>query len=369
MAKFIGLMSGTSVDAVDAALVDFAADSLTLVATTSLPIDQALHRQISDLFTTGPDEIERLGRLDRQLGGLFAKAAMQLLQMSGVKACDIVAIGSHGQTIRHRPRLPHQTAFTLQIGDPNTIAELTGITTVADFRRRDIACSGQGAPLTPAFHQAFFSHDSIQRAVLNLGGIANITWLPSNQTALGFDTGPANGFMDYWIQRCRGEAYDQGGAWAAGGMVQEPLLFQLLDHPFFAMPPPKSTGKEEFTPAWLEAILKSGTSVYSDQDVQATLLELTARTVTNALIAYCPSAKELFLCGGGALNGCLYQRLQALLPQVRLATTAELGIDVCWVEAIAFAWLAMRSLAGLSGNLPSVTGARHEAVLGAIYSR
>ena len=358
-------MSGTSADAIDAALVDFSQPLPQLLNSCSLPLPESLRKEIFALFTPGENEIDRMGALDRHLGHLFAEAALAVLSGTPYGPADITAIGSHGQTIRHRPRETGGSAFTVQIGDPNTIAQLTGITTVADFRRRDIASGGQGAPLAPAFHQAVFAKAGIARGVLNLGGIANITVLGADGHCSGFDTGPANGLMDYWIQRCRQQTYDRDGQWAASGQPSPLLLAVLQQHPFFALPPPKSTGKEEFTPAWLEACVAQFSA--SDADVQATLLEFTATTVAHAISNYCLPLEEVYLCGGGALNGQLRRRLAALLPGSQLRTTAELGVEVQWVEAMAFAWLAMRTLNGLSGNLPSVTGAGGLEVLGGIF--
>lgn len=360
-------MSGTSADAIDAVLVDFSPLQPQLLNSYSLPLPEPTRQAIFSLFTPGDNEIERLGRLDRELAYLNAQAVTQLLTLAQQPASAITAIGCHGQTLRHRPRLSYNRAFSLQIGDPNTLAELTGITTVADFRRRDIACGGQGAPLVPAFHQAVFSHPQHARALLNLGGIANITWLPPNAAPMGFDTGPANGLMDAWIQRHLGQAYDANGDWAAQGRVLPHLLQALLAHPFFALPPPKSTGKEDFSIDWLFQQITTHCPQATAVDIQATLLELTALSCCQALNRHCPGLQQLYTCGGGARNNTLSQRLAELLPQVSLATTARLGVDVQWVEAMAFAWLAMRCLQGLTGNLPSVTGAAHAAVLGGIY--
>jgi anhydro-N-acetylmuramic acid kinase len=359
-------MSGTSADAVDASVVDIRPDAIRVIASAALPIPSSIRTQIIALFDAGSNEIERMGALDRSLGELFADAVHQLLAKSGIPASAIRAIGSHGQTIRHRPRPDAGLPFTLQIADPNTIAERTGITTVADFRRRDVACGGQGAPLTPAFHDAVFAADDEVRGVLNIGGIANLTILNLGQPVLGFDTGPGNGLMDAWISHCQGKSYDINGQWAATGKVDQPLLEQLLLHPFFQLSPPKSTGREEFTLQWLlMQLARCGDR--PAHDVQATLAELTAISISAQIERQNPVSR-LFLCGGGAHNDFLLKRIQAYLPNCLIQTTAELGIPVDDVEAAAFAWLAHQTMERLSGNLPSVTGAKRAVVLGGVYS-
>lgn len=365
MALYIGLMSGTSVDAVDASLVNITPDSIAVIESAALAIPDPIRNQILCLFDPGANEIERMGPLDRSLGQLFADAVHLLLQASGLSPKDICAIGCHGQTIRHRPRPESGLPFTLQIGDPSTVAELTGITTVADFRRRDVACGGQGAPLAPAFHDAVFGNPHEVRGVLNIGGIANLTVLAPGDPVSGFDTGPGNGLLDAWIQFCRQEPYDRNGDWAATGTVCHDLLVKLQAHPFFALPTPKSTGREEFTLTWLQTQLR-GFEHLLDEDVQATLAELTAITV-GAEVRAQPFIPRLFLCGGGAHNQHLYARLKAHLADCELQSTAVLGIPVDDVEAAAFAWLAQQTMNGLTGNLPSVTGAKRAAVLGGVY--
>jgi anhydro-N-acetylmuramic acid kinase len=364
-AKLVGLMSGTSVDAIDAALVAFENDRMELLHTLSHPIPATLRDEIASLSHPGDNEIERLGQLDRALGSEFAAAALALLSASATPAREVSAIGCHGQTVRHHPPssgLERTSAFSLQIGDPNTIAERTGITTVADFRRRDIAAGGEGAPLAPAFHAALAGSDRADRAIVNIGGIANITLLGDDVT--GFDTGPGNTLLDHWIARERGERYDRGGQWAAGGTIDSGLLARLRGHPFLAIKPPKSTGKEAFNLSWLDARLAETPGV-SAQDVQATLVEFSATTIADAVPGH---STELFVCGGGAENAFLMQRLAANLPGVKVGTTAALGCDPAWVEAAAFAWLAWRTLAGQPGNLPRVTGASGPRVLGAVFS-
>lgn len=364
---YVGLMSGTSLDGIDAALVDLAAAPRLLAAAT-YPLPPGLHAELVALCQPGPDEIERLGRADRALGLELAHAVRQLLAGAGVSPGAVRAIGSHGQTIRHRPAgigIPGHP-FTLQIGDPTSIAHHTGITTVADFRRRDVAAGGQGAPLVPAFHRAVFS-GARGRAIVNIGGIANVTGLPGQGPVLGFDTGPGNTLLDTWIQRQRGEPYDRDGLWAAAGTPLPELLAALLADPYFALPPPKSTGREYFNLPWLEPHLQRLAATADPADVQATLTELTARSIADAIAALPFAAGEVFICGGGAYNRQLMQRLAALLQPRTVSTTAELGIAPEWVEAAAFAWLAQQTLKGAPGNEPTVTGAEKYCTLGAIY--
>jgi anhydro-N-acetylmuramic acid kinase len=360
---YIGLMSGTSVDGIDAALVSIpVTGGFELLATHQHPIPADLRAAIQSLMQPGANEIDREGALDMQLGRLFAAAATGLLAKSGMPPREIRAIGSHGQTIRHRPQGAHP--FTRQIGNPSVIAELTGITTVADFRARDMAAGGEGAPLVPAFHAARFRKPGVARAIVNIGGIANVTWLAgdSAQAVTGFDTGPGNTLLDQWVQRHLGHSHDRDGAWAHGGTVLPQLLARLLDEAFFSKPPPKSTGREQFHLDWLLAKLKGDEA---PQDVQATLAELTACSIAQALQTFRPG--EVYVCGGGAHNHDLLARLQARLGGTPLASTAALGLDPDWMEAAAFAWLAHQTLAGHPGNLPSVTGARRPVVLGGIY--
>lgn len=358
-------MSGTSADAIDAALMSIDENHCQVISALQFPLPHAIRERIIGLFHPGVNEIDQMGELDIKLGRLFADAVLQLLARSDYQAGDIVAIGSHGQTIRHRPRNVGGANFTLQIGDPNTIAQITGITTVADFRRRDMAAGGQGAPLVPAFHQAVFSRPQHFRVVLNIGGIANITVLSPDGSVHGYDTGPGNGLMDAWVARCTGEEVDRDGAWAARGSVSLELLHALSDHSYFILPPPKSTGREEFSLDWLLNTLQ-GFPQLSEGDIQATLLELTARSIADQ-IKNAGESGDILVCGGGAHNGTLMRRLSALLPDFNIHTTDAFGIPVDYVEAAAFAWLAMRSIKQLTGNIPAVTGAHHEVVLGGIY--
>jgi len=360
---FLGLISGTSVDGIDAALVAFD-PAPRLVFGRTYPLDPALARDVlrrsqADAGTS----LDEVARLDTRLGQAFARAALDALADSGVAASQVAAIGSHGQTLRHDPRGP--APFSQQLGDPNVIAEATGVTTVADFRRRDVAAGGQGAPLMPAFHAAVMRSPDEDRAILNLGGIANLTLLPRQGDVRGYDTGPANGLMDAWCLRYRSQHYDRDAAFAREGQVHEALLARLLADPWFALPPPKSTGRDQFQLAWLQAHRDSESIVPAD--VQATLCELSAATVADALRATLPGARRLLVCGGGVHNPLLMARLAHRLPGVVVASTASIGLDPDFIEAAGFAWLARETLAGRPGNLPSVTGARGPRVLGSIH--
>lgn len=365
---YIGLMSGTSADAIDAALVDFSCDQPTLLAHYSLELKRDVRAIIHQLAHPGDNEIDRMGAMDHQLGELFATAVKELLAQSNFDSTQIAAIGSHGQTIRHRPPKLNEYPFSLQIGDPNIIAQRTGITTIADFRRRDMAAGGQGAPLVPAFHAAFFQTSARPRAIVNIGGIANITWLPNRGQPLGFDTGPGNVLLDAWINKYKGESYDKDGAWAGSGQLNATLLERLFKHPFFHQKPPKSTGPEVFNLDWLGKELASLDDELAPEDVQATLLVLTAQSIAAAVQGLEDGPKaEIYLCGGGAYNMALRIALQTLLPDHQLSDTSDLGIAPEWVEATAFAWLAHQTHNRLSGNLPAVTGATEALVLGGIY--
>ncbi len=363
---YIGLMSGTSADAIDAALVNLQSTP-QLIAQHTLPLPQNIRQQIHSLSLPSNNEIDRMGSLDMELGQLFAQTSLELLAKAGVSASHITAIGSHGQTIRHRPPGSPEGTFTLQIGDPNLIAELTGITTIADFRRRDMAAGGQGAPLVPAFHRAIFHAVGKDRVIVNIGGMANITWLPAQGVVSGFDTGPGNVLMDSWIAEHLGQSYDQDGAWAASGQICATLLGELLNTPYFKIPAPKSTGRESFNRAWLEDHLRNSLSTPTPADIQATLLELTATTIADSIKGLSRGLKEIFVCGGGAYNTVLMQRLTQLMPWDTVASTAALGVDPQWIEAMAFAWLAQQTLNHRTGNLCEVTGAKREVILGGVY--
>jgi anhydro-N-acetylmuramic acid kinase len=306
--------------------------------------------------------------LDQKVAERFSTAALTLIGDSNSDPAQIEAIGSHGQTVRHLPQAKYP--FTLQIGDPNKIAATTGLTTVADFRRRDIAVGGEGAPLAPAFHQWLFAERNSDCVVLNIGGIANLTVLAdSTDDVIGFDTGPGNTLLDEWISEKQSNAFDDCGAWAASGEVIQPLLLAMLDDPYFALQPPKSTGLEYFNLRWLRNAIQqcSLPKQLLDNDVQATLAAFTAGSIADAICRYAPNTSTVMVCGGGVHNDDLMSRLNDNLPVVSVSSTAEFGLDPDWVEAAAFAWLAMRTLHKLPGNLPSVTGARRNAVLGSVY--
>ncbi len=366
---FIGLMSGTSLDAIDAALIDFNTSPLQLIATHKLNISPELKSDIIKLCSPGENAINRMGKTDVQLGELFAKSVNELIHKANVTAADVKAIGSHGQTIRHMPNAPQP--FTLQIGDPNIIAARTGITTVADFRRRDMALGGQAAPLAPAFHDFLLRDQHENRWVLNIGGIANLTLLEKKQgsAVIGFDTGPGNTLMDAWCMRHQRRSYDHDGLWAASGTVDQPLLDALLSDSYFAKSAPKSTGREVFNLEWLNSRLRVNNIQRAPADIQATLCELTAQTIANAISAYEIQPGSIWLCGGGSHNSLLVKRLTALCAPYRITTTEEANLHPDWMEAAAFAWLAQQTLRGLPGNLPSVTGAKQPTILGAIYTQ
>jgi len=363
-ALYLGLISGTSADGIDAALVRFEDDKPQLIDALAHPWPAELRTRI---LAVAQDEtrldLDAYGRLDVAIGQCFADAAQALLARHAQHARAVRAIGSHGQTLRHRPTGEHP--FTLQVGDPSVIAERCGVDVVADFRRTDVAAGGQGAPLLPAVHAMLLAQPGQTRVVLNLGGIANITVLDANGHVFGFDTGPANGLMDAWCLRHRGVAYDADGAFAASGHVDEALLAALLADPYFILPPPKSTGREHFHLAWLDSHQRVAT--LAPTDVQATLLELSARSVADAIERHAADAVDVLACGGGVHNHVLMRRLSQAMPTRVVTTTAEYGIDPDYLEATAFAWLARQRLLGLPGNLPSVTGARGPRVLGAVY--
>lgn len=361
---YIGLMSGTSVDGVDGVLVRLGDGQPPAVqASASLPMPADLRRELLALNQSGDDELARAALAANSLAHLYAQAVAALLQHAGVAAGDVAAIGAHGQTVRHRPDL----GYTVQLNAPALLAELTGIDVVADFRSRDVAAGGQGAPLVPPFHAAIFGAPQ-GRAVLNLGGIANVTLLEPGHAPRGFDTGPANVLLDGWCQRHLGQAYDADGRWAATGQVLAPLLEQLISsEPWFALPPPKSTGRDLFNMQWLDERLAAFDGPKpAPQDVQATLQRLTARTVANAIDAAAASTQEVFVCGGGARNTGLMRELAYCL-QRRVRPTDALGVPAQEVEALAFAWLAQAFMQRRPAGLPAVTGARGPRILGALY--
>jgi len=359
---YAGVMSGTSLDGVDAVLVDFQSSPWRLIASHSLAYPAEIQAEALALNDRGRNELERAGLLGVALSRLYADATRAMLASAGVDPVVVTAIGCHGQTVRHRP----DRGYTAQVVNGAALAELTGICTVCDFRSRDIAAGGQGAPLVPAFHAARFRSSGVHRVIVNLGGIANLTDLPPNGPLMGFDIGPGNILLDDWARSHQRAPFDRDGAWAARGVVIEPLLAAFLAEPYFAAPPPKSTGREEFNGEWLARFAPER---HDPADVQATLSALTAASVASAIERYCASASEILLCGGGAENGDLVRRLSARLPGRRISDTGVLGVPTKLVEAFAFAWLAREALAHRPGNIPEVTGASGPRVLGAIYPR
>lgn len=353
-------MSGTSLDGVDAVLVAFQAGNATLLAQYYLAFDEPLRAELLTLHTPSANELHRTQIVANQLARLYAQSIMPLLQKSGITADQIRAIGCHGQTIRHCP----EHGYTLQLGNAALLAELTGITVINDFRSRDIAAGGQGAPLVPAFHNQVLRHPDIHRVIVNIGGISNLTNLAPHIATSGFDCGPGNLLMDAWCQKQLGTAYDANGTWAATGKVIPALLNGMLNETYFDLQPPKSCGRDLFNMAWLTKKLHGDERA---EDVQATLLELSCVSIAQSIERHCGDAKEIYLCGGGAHNLTLQNRLAQLLPHSKLATTDDLGVNGDYLEAIAFAWLAQQTLQGEPANLPLVTGAQHPCVLGAIH--
>ncbi|MDH4096427.1 MAG: anhydro-N-acetylmuramic acid kinase [Betaproteobacteria bacterium] len=357
---FAGLMSGTSFDGVDAVLVDFAQPRPRVAAHAYRPFEAALRAELHALQDGTTGELHRAALCANRLAGVYAQAVGALLAAASIDAATLRAIGCHGQTVRHRP----EAGYTMQLGNAALLAELTGACVVADFRSRDVAAGGQGAPLAPAFHGTMLRAPGEDRAVLNLGGIANLTWLPAQGELKGFDCGPGNCLLDLWAQRHLHLPMDEDGTWAAGAAADAGLLDAMLAEPYFALPPPKSTGRDLFNESWLKA---HAVSRLEPRVVQATLLELTAQSVFRALRTHCPRARRLIVCGGGVRNTALMARLRDLLAPVPVDSSAAHGIDPGLVEAAAFAWLARQTLAAQPGNLPAVTGARGPRVLGAIF--
>ncbi len=363
---YIGIMSGTSMDGIDASLVEFNSQGHKHIASHNHPWPQELQQQLRAIALPGEDEIERLGILDARVADEFSHCAIKLLQKCNYAPQQIRAIGSHGQTIRHRPEA--SSPFTMQIGDPNRIAEQTGITTVADFRRRDMAAGGQGAPLVCAFHAAMFRDNRETRVILNIGGIANITTLPADTSTpvSGFDTGPGNTLLDAWTRRHLAKQYDAAGTWAAGGELSQPLLTELIKVDYLQLAPPKSTGPELFNLAWLDSILDRLPQI-DPQDVQATLVEFSAITIAQAIQREAAGCARVIVCGGGVHNPTLIEKIAAKLGDIPIESSAIHNMDPDHIEAMAFAWLARQTMLGLPGNIPEVTGASGPRVLGGIY--
>lgn len=357
---YAGLMSGTSLDGVDAVLLDLSGARPRPLRHAHRAFDPALRTELFALNAGAHGELERAALCANELARCYAGTIADLLAAAGVDRRELRAIGCHGQTVRHRP----EAGYTVQIGNAALLAELAGARVVADFRSRDVAAGGQGAPLAPAFHAVMFASRDEDRVVLNLGGMANLSWLPAEDGTAGFDTGPGNCLMDLWAQQHLGRPQDDDGAWAAGGHVDAALLAALLAEPYFSLPPPKSTGRDLFNAAWLERRLPRAAD---PQAVQATLLELTVESVASAIRGHFPGARRLIVCGGGVRNGALMRRLEKLLSPVPVDSSARHGIEPVQVEAAAFAWLAQQALQGKAGSLPAVTGARGARVLGAIY--
>ena len=370
---FIGIMSGTSLDGVDAALVSFEDGACQLKETQFLAYPTALKTELLALHEPQHNELEAACILGCRLAHLYADAVKQLLKKANINAADISAIGCHGQTIRHRPKIEGESGFTLQIGNNALLAELTNISVVGDFRSRDIAAGGQGAPLVPAFHQAMFGSKDKNRAIVNIGGIANITYLGKNSAGLssgkvlGFDTGPGNMLLDSWTKLKTGKNYDKNGEWSATGVVVQAVLSGMLAEPYFALSPPKSTGRDLFNDHWLKQH-----QLYPHlrpQDVARTLVALTVHSIADAIVQDCTDVDEVYVCGGGAHNKLLMHSLKEMMNGRLLTTTDELGVGVDWVEAVAFAWLAKQCLENKTANLPSVTGAKGARVLGAVFPK
>lgn len=362
---FLGMISGTSVDGVDAVICEFGDRSCTIVQAQTFAYPPAIERRIQSLIRTGEGQLAEIGALDVAVGRFFADCAVAIIRAAGVDSKDVAAIGHHGQTIWHEPNPPEP--FSWQLGDPNSVAAITGIDTVADLRRLDMAFGGQGAPIVPAFHQWLFASDAAARVILNVGGIANLTLLAPGREVLGFDTGPANTLLDAWTRDCLDQPFDANGHWSASGTVDQRLLAELLDDPYFALPAPKSTGRERFNETWLKQKLAAIDPTPGDEDVAATLVDLSARSIVEAIKTLELPNYELFACGGGTKNATLMRRIGELAG-LGPKTTADFGLDPDWVEAAAMAWLASARVERTAGNVPTVTAAREARVLGGLYS-
>ncbi len=360
---YIGLMTGTSADGIDAALIDCCVEPPGLIATYFHPYPTEIKSKIVDTINATSVNLDDFFLLDRYIAQELATASCNLLCKAHHTSDDVIAIGSHGQTIRHRPNPPY--CFTVQLGDPNIITARTGIDVVADFRRADMAIGGQGAPLAPLFHDSVLRQQGKNNVVVNLGGIANITVLADNQKTIGFDTGPANSLMDLWIKKIKGMSHDNNGEWAASGSVDSVLLNQMLKDPYFSMQAPKSTGREYFGIDWLENVLSFSNT--ENHNIQTTLCELTATTIARAINQYCTQIDQIFLCGGGQKNNALVTRIKNHFLQTSIWSTSKLGLDPDFLEAIIFGWLAHRHITKLPGNMPSVTGSNHTTICGCQY--
>jgi anhydro-N-acetylmuramic acid kinase len=363
---YIGLMSGTSLDGVDGVLVDFVPERMQVLAHQHAAFEPGLRAQLLALNQSGPDELHRSALAANALTRVYAQVVDRLLNQSQCQAARVRAIGAHGQTVRHQPGLHDGTGYSLQIQNPSLLAELSGIAVVADWRNRDVAAGGQGAPLVPAFHQAVFGQAGHDVAIVNIGGIANLSILSKDGDTLGFDCGPGNVLMDLWCHRHTGQPFDASGRWAASGQVQAHLLDICLQEPFFHSPPPKSTGRDLFHAEWLDQQLAKVGGL-SAQDVQASLCALTAHTIAQAVSQHAAHSEKLLVCGGGAFNECLMAMLQQQLPRLSVSSTSDAGLPPLQVEAAAFAWLARQTCLGLPGNLPKATGAKGARVLGGVY--
>ena len=356
----IGVMSGTSLDGADAVLADISSHAPRCVAAAFAPFPSALKARLLALCTPGADSLDESGACSVALADIYAEVVARLLEAAGVASSSVQAIGCHGQTVRHRPEL----GYTIQLNDAARLADRTGIDVIADFRRRDVAAGGQGAPLVPLFHDAVFRHESRHRVIVNIGGIGNITSLRPGESVSGFDCGPGNVLMDTWVRRHRGKEFDEDGRWASEGRVDQRILASLMAEPFLAAPPPKSTGRELFNVEWLGARIGNHDT---PADVQATLLEFTSRTVVDAIDRYCGGCEEIYLCGGGARNRKLAARIGEVAAPRPVHPTESLGVPSAHVEAMAFAWLAVKCIRREAVHLMNVTGARHPCILGAIY--
>jgi anhydro-N-acetylmuramic acid kinase len=364
-ALYIGVMSGSSLDGIDVALTDLSDQKCSVISTHFQAYSDALKNDLLALHFPSENELEQSALMANQLACQYADSINALLKKNNLEANQITAIGCHGQTIRHQPQYQGHLGYSIQLGNHALLAELTDITVIGDFRTRDIAAGGQGAPLVPAFHQAVFSNPNKNRAIINIGGIANISYLNKHGKIIGFDSGPGNILLDYWIKHSLNQSYDKDGLWASTGQVNHQLLTQWLAEPYFELTPPKSTGRDLFNATWLNQHVAGAD--YPSEDIARTLVELTSQSIYKAIQQHCPEIDEVYICGGGAHNQLLMTSLKNQLGQVSLSTTNALGVDVDWVEAAAFSWLAQQTMQNTPSNLPAATGAAGARILGAIY--